>query len=102
MLGTIACKQKDEYKDLDCSSLNSSYRQTIQPLIALHCAGSDCHGAGSSNGNYTTYEGLIIRINNGTFSKRVLYTKDMPANGSLSLAEREKIKCWLNRGAPKD
>ena len=96
------CKKKDEYKNLECSSVSSSYSASIKPLIDANCTSSGCHNAGSSNGNLTTYEGLLIRVNNGTLSKRVLYTKDMPKNGSLSLDDRKKIKCWLDAGAPRN
>lgn len=96
------CKKKDEYKNLNCSSINSSYTSSIKPIIDANCTASGCHGAKSPNGDYTTYEGLLIRVNNGTLSKRVLYTKDMPQNGSLSLDDRDKIKCWLDSGAPKN
>ena len=97
-----SCKKKDEYKNLDCSSINSSYTASIKPIIDANCTSSGCHDAGSANGNYTTYEGLLIRVNNGTLSTRVLYTKDMPKNSSLSLEDRQKIKCWLDAGAQKN
>ncbi|WP_317897816.1 hypothetical protein [Aurantibacillus circumpalustris] len=95
-------KKEDEYKNLDCSSINASYTSTIKPLIDANCTSSGCHDAKSSNGNLTTYEGLIIRVNNGTLSKRVLYTKDMPKRSALSLEDRERIKCWLDAGAPRN
>ncbi len=94
-----ACKKKDEYANLNCASINASYKADIKPIIDANCTASGCHGTKSSNGDYTSYEGLLIRVNNGTLSKRVLYTKDMPQNGALSLQDRQKIKCWLNSGA---
>ncbi len=96
------CKKKDEYKDLNCATVNSTYTDVIKPIIETNCTGSGCHGTKSSNGDYTTYEGLLIRVNNGTLSKRVLYAKDMPQAGSLSLDDRKKIKCWLDSGAPRN
>ncbi len=96
-----ACK-KDEYKNLDCSTLDATYSHSIKPIIDANCLSSGCHEAGSANGNLTTYEGLLIRVNNGTLSQRVLYTKDMPKNGVLSLNDRNKIKCWIDSGAPKN
>ena len=96
------CKKKNEYKNLECSSLDASYANVIRPIIDANCTSSGCHNTGSSNGNYTTYEGLLVRVNNGTLSKRVLYTKDMPKNATLSLDDRKKIKCWIDAGAPKN
>ena len=102
-IGNWSCgKTEDEFKNIDCSSINSSFTSVIKPIIDANCTSAGCHDANSSNGNLSTYDGLIIRVNNGTLSKRVLYTKDMPQNSSLSTADREKIKCWLNSGAPKN
>ncbi len=96
------CTKKNEYKNLNCSSEEITYTSSIKSIIETNCTGSGCHGTGTSNGNYTTYEGLLVRVNNGTLSKRVLYTKDMPKGSSLSLEDRKKIKCWIDRGAPKE
>jgi hypothetical protein len=97
-----ACKKKDEYKKLDCSTINSSFSASIKPIIDANCTSSGCHDAKSYNGNLTSYEGILVRVNNGTFSQHVLYTKDMPKSGALSLADRQKIKCWLDAGAPRN
>ncbi len=79
-----------------------TYMATIKSIVDSHCISSGCHHEGSPNGNYSTYEGLLIRVKNGTLSKRVLYTKDMPKNGTLSLDDRKKIKCWIDSGAPQN
>lgn len=94
-----SCK-KDEYNDLDCSSINASYANDIKPLIQANCINSGCHNAKSSNGDFTEYNGLKGKANNGSLNKRVLETKDMPSSGTLSLNDRKKIKCWLENAAP--
>lgn len=99
---TLNCCKKDEYKNLDCTTMQVTYTSTIKAIIDANCISSGCHNAGSLNGNYTEYDGLLIRVKNGTLSKRVLYTKDMPKNGTLSLEDRKKIKCWIDSGAPKN
>lgn len=93
-----ACK-KDDYKDLDCNSINATYLSDVKPIIQANCLGSGCHNSGSSNGDFTEYKGLKGKANNGSLNKRVLEKKDMPSGGSLSLDDRKKIKCWLNSGA---
>lgn len=97
-----SCKKQDEYANLDCSKIDASYTNSIRPIIDANCVSSGCHDANSANGNYTTYDGLLIRVNNGTLSQRVLYTKDMPKGTALSLADRQKIKCWIDAGGPKN
>lgn len=95
-----ACQKKDEYANINCSQIPTSYSNDIKPIIAANCLNAGCHGQGSSNGYYGTYEGLSIRVKNGTLSERVLYRKDMPKNAAaLSVDDRRKIKCWLDNGA---
>jgi hypothetical protein len=96
-----ACK-KDEYKDLDCSKENASYRNAIQPIIQRNCMDSGCHDAGSINGDFSTYSGIRGKARNGSLTKRVLEKKDMPPGGALSLSDRKKIKCWIENGAPEN
>ena len=96
------CK-KDEYKNLDCSTISSAYTANIKPIINSNCTSSSCHGAGSSNGDYTSYAGLKAKVDNGSLDNRVLQKKDMPKNASpLSLDDRKKIKCWIEGGAPNN
>jgi hypothetical protein len=96
-----SCKKKNEYKNMDCAS-NLSYTSSIRPIIDANCTSSGCHGSRSANGDYTTYDGLLIRVKNGSLSEKVLYNKDMPKGNPLSLDDRKKIKCWIDNGAPKD
>jgi hypothetical protein len=102
IIALSSCKKKNEYKNLECGSVNSSYSAVIQPIITANCTSAGCHDARSANGNLTTYEGLMLRVNNGTLSKRVLYIKDMPKNGTLSKEERNAIKCWLDAGSQRN
>ncbi len=97
----ISCK-RDEYKGLDCSTVNAKYSTDIKPLISSNCNSSGCHGTGSSKGDFTTFSGLNTAVNNGTLDKEVLSKKSMPPSGALSLEDRKKIKCWINSGAPNN
>lgn len=99
LIGLLAC-EKDEYKNLDCASVNASYKNDINPIIQGNCMSAGCHDAGSSNGDFTTYKGLKGKADNGSLNKRVLEKKNMPTNGALSLDDRKKLKCWLNNSAP--
>ena len=96
-----SCK-KDEYKNLDCSTISSSYKNNIAPIISSNCLSSGCHNAGSGNADYTTYSGLKAVADNGKLDARALEDKNMPPSGALSLDDRKKIKCWLNSGAPNN
>jgi hypothetical protein len=91
--------QKDEYKDLDCTTISAGYNASIKPIINANCLGGGCHNTGSLNGDFTTYAGLKAKADDGSLNKRVLQDKDMPASGALPLDQRKQIKCWLENGA---
>lgn len=93
-----SCK-KDEYKNLDCSTISSAYNANIKPIIDANCISSGCHNSGSNNGDFTSYAGLKGKADNGSLENRVLDKKDMPPSGALSLDDRKKIKCWIENGA---
>lgn len=99
LIGALACK-KNEYKNLDCGSINASYKNDIKPIIQGNCTSAGCHEAGSLNGDFTIYQGLKGKADNGSLNKRVLEKMNMPTNGALSLNDRKKLKCWLNNSAP--
>jgi hypothetical protein len=98
LLGMLSCN-KDEYDGLDCSSMAATYNANIKPIISASCTSSGCHNAGSSNGDFTTYNGLKQKVDNGSIENRVLKEKNMPPSSPLSLDDRKKIKCWIENGA---
>lgn len=99
----VSCNKNSDYKNLDCSGNHYTYENAIKKIIDANCLSSGCHGPGSANGNYSNYQGVLIRIKNGTFEKRVLNQKDMPKDAPpLSLDERRKIKCWIDAGAAEN
>jgi hypothetical protein len=75
-------------------------------ILNTNCTFSGCHNTGSVNGDFTSYAGIKLKVDNGTFSNRVLVTKDMPPNytsgpSSLSDCDLIKLKKWINLGAPQ-
>jgi hypothetical protein len=97
----VACK-KDDYKNLDCSTISSGFAANIKPIIDRNCISTGCHNSGSSNGDLTTYAGCKAKVDNGSLNSRVLEKKDMPDSKALSLDDRKKIKCWIEGGAPNN
>lgn len=83
-----------------CDTVNSDYTTDISPLINNSCNLSGCHGMGSSNGDFTTYNGVKAKVNSGAFENRVITIKDMPPGG-LPDSSFYKLKCWIERGAPQ-
>ena len=97
-IANSGCK-KNEYKNIDCGKLNATYNGSIKAIINSNCTFSSCHSSGSSNGDYTTYNGIKTIADNGKLEDRVLVKKNMPSTGALSLDDRKKIKCWLVSGS---
>ncbi len=88
------------------SSSNYTYTNYVLGILNTNCTFSGCHNTGSVNGDFTSYAGIKLKVDNGTFSNRVLVTKDMPPNytsgpSSLSDCDLIKLKKWINLGAPQ-
>lgn len=89
----------------EASYTDCSYADDIVPIIASNCASiSGCHKAGSANGDFTTYTGLKVDVDNGKIFTRVVDTKTMPISpvNPLSDSDISKIDCWINQGAPNN
>jgi hypothetical protein len=90
-------------KTLNCDSVK--FGATIKPIIDANCATPGCHVAGGSGpGDFTSFADLSLKVQNGSFKSRVIDGTPgfMPAIGRLPDADIEKIKCWLNAGAPNN
>lgn len=95
----IASCKDDGPSDTDCSTVK--YSTTLAPLIASKCAVAGCHDSGSVNGDYTTYALMKPNLDSGKVRTEVLVDKTMP-KGTVTLtdAEIENFKCWLDDGHP--
>ena len=91
-------------KVLNCDSVKFS--TSIKPIIDASCATSGCHdGSPSTPGNFTNFADISLRVQAGTFKSYVIdgVPAIMPKGGSrLPDDQIEKIKCWLDAGAPNN
>lgn len=79
-----------------------TYANDIEPIIDTYCAIGGCHLAGGLGvGVFDSYEKVKLKVDNGSFRKRVVDRKDMPPDG-LPERELQKIQKWLNEGAPNN
>lgn len=73
----------------------TSYSLNVQPIISNNC--TQCH---STNGgqfpNLESYNGVSANANKVLAE---VESRRMPIGGSLTSAEIEAIKCWVNNGA---
>ncbi|MDQ3048778.1 MAG: hypothetical protein M3R27_14605 [Bacteroidota bacterium] len=91
-------------KGIVCDSV-ISYSTSIAPLVALQC--EPCHSGSSPAGGYdfSTYETVKAKADDGRLQATVVDNKTMPQPGSgydLTEEERLKFACWISQGAPNN
>jgi hypothetical protein len=84
----------------DCSAVDITYDGGIKAIIDSNCAISTCHGGDPSIPNFTNYDNVFAR--RSAIQSRVV-AKSMPPAGRTALAQDNinKIRCWVENGAPK-
>ena len=99
LLVIISCRKKITPL---CDGSNLTYDNGIKSIIDANCMGSGCHSSGSSNGDFTTYQGMVQVLNNGKFRDQVLEKQRMP-KGSKKLSQDDinKIQCWAEINYPE-
>jgi hypothetical protein len=94
-----SCEYNVENEDMviDPCETAVSYSTTIRPLIDANCM--PCHNGDGNTPfapdltNYNSVQGIAGLIKDVTQSGR------MPKDGSLTIAEIDAIKCWVDNGA---
>lgn len=90
--------------EVNCDTVNNiKYSGAIDQIINTNCAIPTCHvPGGSGSGDFTTYSGVMEKVNSGAFEYRIFYAKSdkMPPSNSLSDCDLKKIRIWLDAGAP--
>lgn len=89
-----------------CDTTNVTYTSTIKPIVDLHC--KSCHNANNKSGNVDLdgHAALMISVNNGKFLSSIVHdgkASKMPqGQPKLEACKIEKIKSWINKGAPNN
>jgi uncharacterized membrane protein len=94
----IGCKY--DTTPFDCSTVNATFSNDVQPLIAAKCAG--CHNANNAGGGVRLDDYSKISSNKNGVRKTAVVEKSMPPSGPLSNDEMTKIQCWIDAGAPNN
>lgn len=110
LIFAISACTKDNAEDLyppdntSCDTTDITYSGVIKNIINTSCASSSgCHlGAGQTGFDLSTYEGLLVVVNNGKILPAIKHTgpKPMP-DGAAKLDDCTilKIETWINQGA---
>jgi len=94
-----------------CEQTSPTYSDSIKVIVELSCSYTGCHAAGAGIGDFTTYSGMLSRLDNGKIEERVIdmeedTTLGMPpfyASGPVDLTDEQLalFKCWLDNGYPE-
>ncbi len=81
-----------------------TYANKAKMIIDQTCATNGCHVQnGSSTFDFTTYLGVIDRVNAGSFETRILLPPSdlshMPQNTELSSCDFNTLMAWVHQGA---
>lgn len=95
-----------------CEQASPTYNDTIRTIVNLSCSYAGCHASGAGIGDFTTYSGMLSRLDNGKIKERVIDMKEdanlgMPPNyatvGPIDLTDEqlELFQCWLDSDYPE-
>ncbi len=106
-----ACKDDDEPTPITCPDEVVTYEQDIKAIVDASCAYSGCHDSSNPDvpHNYTTYDGMLIVLENGRLEDRVIDKMEMPPSDqvpdgkpkNLTASQINLIQCWLEDGHPE-
>ena len=84
-----------------CGPVPATYSGEIKGLIATNCA-KPCHNSTLITGGqiFETYDQIKAKIDR--IRQRAIVERTMPATGPLADSNYNKLKCWIDRGAPND
>ncbi len=97
VLFAVGCKGNDVEPEIDCTGVTVSYATDIVPILTSTCNTTNCHTAGFSPGDFTSYAGLKAKVDNGSLRTRIA-NKTMPSGTTLTDDEIQKIVCWVDAG----
>jgi hypothetical protein len=100
----VSCtKIRDEMPVISgCGATNAKFIIDVNPIIQSYCAiNSGCHGTSSVNGPgpLTSYAQISVAAAN---IKDAVVSGRMPLGATLSGADIQKIRCWVEAGAPNN
>ena len=86
-----------------CDTTNVTWSATVQPIVQGNCAIPGCHVAGGTGtGDFTSYQGVKDKVDNGTFRQEVVVDGTMPPDFALSACEIQQLEVWIQAGAPQN
>ena len=92
--------EEELYGPVTCDLSDVTYADQVSSIINSSCATSGCHVAGGTgSGDFTNFDELKSKVDNGSFENRVLVEKTMPPSSQLSDCDLQILQTWLDNGA---
>ncbi|MCB0642404.1 MAG: hypothetical protein KDC44_12225 [Phaeodactylibacter sp.] len=90
----------------ECLEANPTYESDIKPIVDNTCAYSGCHVSGFGFGDFSSYEGMLSRLENGAIEQQTIFTDEMPPKNAigpneLTTEEKELLQCWIQLQYPE-
>ncbi|MBT8230765.1 MAG: hypothetical protein KJO50_10935 [Bacteroidia bacterium] len=95
------CSTEEEGTLSSCEILAVSYSEDITPILESKCSVPACHDIAFAYGDFTQYDDLKEKADNGRLWLRIVTSGSMPPAGNpqLTESELERFKCWIEDGA---
>lgn len=85
-----SCKKEQNYTP-NCNGAAKTYTLDAKPAIQSNCV--SCHS------NYGSYNGVK---NDASAIRSAIANGSMPKNKNMSDADKDKVLCWIDAGAPNN
>lgn len=95
-----ACEKKEG--EVNCETKSYTFDGDASIIINQKCASAGCHNS-SFGGNFSSYEGVLDKVNSGEFNSQISNNL-MPPSSKPQLTEEEKniLLCWGENGGVKN
>jgi hypothetical protein len=95
----VSCLKDKASSEYVCDFHEVNFSENILPIMTANCTGSGCHDGSSYLGNFSKYEDIKIRADNGNLYLMVIEKRSMPPDKSLAETDIDLIRCWIEKGA---
>jgi len=99
LVSLLSCTT-DKFETDPCLSV--SYVESVRPLVEKKCALAGCHVSGFQPGDFTDYEVLKQKAQEGKIQLMVFSLGNMPPVNKLTEEEKSLLHCWIQSGAKKE
>lgn len=104
-LPVSGCNSLSDTTHIHYIAVSDTDPNSIQVIVTGYCSyQSGCHEQNSINGDYTTYQGLKPRVDDGSLYRKVVVERDMPPLYSLTYLDSCQVKefyLWIQEGGPE-